>query len=554
MTKKIFRSMILTAGAVLLASMVIIMGCLYEYFCGVQEQQLKDELSLAASAMERLDGQSYLTSLRSDRYRLTWVAADGTVLYDTQADAGTMENHIQRQEIQQALLAGHGESSRYSATLLEKTLYQAQRLNDGTVLRISISRATAGVLVLGMLQPFLVVLVVALALSALLARRLAQHIVKPLNELDLEHPLDNDTYEELSPLLGRINQQRRQIDAQVQELRRKQDEFEQITGSMKEGLVLLNEAGVILSINPAARGLFHTDVACLGQDFLTIERSTEVSHALETAMAQGHSEIHTERDGREYQLDISRIGSEGDITGAVVLAFDVTEQALAQRNRREFTANVSHELKTPLQSIMGSAELMENGLVKPEDMPVFVGRIRSEAARLVTLIEDIIRLSQLDEGVELPTESVALRPLAEETVSSLHDAATAKNVTLSVTGEAVTVRSVRRLLSEILYNLCDNAIKYNVPNGSVTVDLSPTANGAALTVSDTGIGIPPEHQSRVFERFYRVDKSHSRASGGTGLGLSIVKHAVQDLGGAIHLDSTPGQGTSIRVTIPNKDA
>ena len=554
MTKKIFRSMILTAGAVLLASMVIIMGCLYEYFCGVQEQQLKDELSLAASAMERLDGRSYLASLRSDRYRLTWVAADGTVLYDTQADAASMENHSQRQEIQQALLTGHGESSRYSATLLEKTLYQAQRLSYGTVLRISISRATAGVLVLGMLQPFLVVLVVALALSALLARRLAQHIVKPLNELDLEHPLDNDTYEELSPLLGRINQQRRQIDAQVQELRRKQDEFDQVTGSMKEGLVLLNEAGAILSINPAARGLFHTDAACLGQDFLTIERSTEVSHALEAAMAQGHSEIHTERDGREYQLDISRISAEGDVTGAVVLAFDVTEQALAQRNRREFTANVSHELKTPLQSIMGSAELMENGLVKPEDMPVFVGRIRSEAARLVTLIEDIIRLSQLDEGVELPTESVALRPLAEETVSSLHDAAAAKNVTLSVTGEAVTVRSVRRLLSEILYNLCDNAIKYNVPNGSVTVDLSPTANGAALTVSDTGIGIPPEHQSRVFERFYRVDKSHSRQSGGTGLGLSIVKHAVQDLGGAIHLDSTPGQGTSIRVTIPNKEA
>ena len=516
MTKKIFRSMILTAGAVLLASMVIIMGCLYEYFCGVQEQQLKDELSLAASAMERLDGWSYLASLRSDRYRLTWVAADGTVL--------------------------------------EKTLYQAQRLSDGTVLRISISRATAGVLVLGMLQPFLVVLVAALALSALLARRLAQHIVKPLNELDLEHPLDNDTYEELSPLLGRINQQRRQIDAQVQELRRKQDEFDQVTGSMKEGLVLLNEAGAILSINPAARGLFHTDAACLGQDFLTIERSTEVSHALEAAMAQGHSEIHTERDGREYQLDISRISAEGDVTGAVVLAFDVTEQALAQRNRREFTANVSHELKTPLQSIMGSAELMENGLVKPEDMPVFVGRIRSEAARLVTLIEDIIRLSQLDEGVELPVESVALRPLAEETVSSLHDAAAAKNVTLSVTGEAVTVRSVRRLLSEILYNLCDNAIKYNVPNGSVTVTLSPTANGAALTVSDTGIGIPPEHQSRIFERFYRVDKSHSRQSGGTGLGLSIVKHAVQDLGGAIHLDSTPGQGTSIRVTIPNKEA
>ena len=555
MTKKIFRSTVAVGLAVLLASLVIIMGALYGYFGHVQERQLHDELTIAAAAMEQGGGADYLRRLPADEdFRITWLKADGTVLYDTRSDAGSMENHSQRQEIQQALLTGHGESSRYSATLLEKTLYQAQRLSYGTVLRISISRATAGVLVLGMLQPFLVVLVAALALSALLARRLAQHIVKPLNELDLEHPLENDTYEELSPLLGRINQQRRQIDAQVQELRRKQDEFDQVTGSMKEGLVLLNEAGAILSINPAARGLFHTDAACLGQDFLTIERSTEVSHALEAAMAQGHSEIHTERDGREYQLDISRISAEGDVTGAVVLAFDVTEQALAQRNRREFTANVSHELKTPLQSIMGSAELMENGLVKPEDMPVFVGRIRSEAARLVTLIEDIIRLSQLDEGVELPVESVALRPLAEETVSSLHDAAAAKNVTLSVTGEAVTVRSVRRLLSEILYNLCDNAIKYNVPNGSVTVTLSPTANGAALTVSDTGIGIPPEHQSRIFERFYRVDKSHSRQSGGTGLGLSIVKHAVQDLGGTIHLDSTPGQGTSIRVTIPNKEA
>ena len=555
MTKKIFRSMMITAGTVLLASMVIIMGCLYEYFCGVQEQQLKDELSLAAAAMEQEDdGTAYLSTLHSDRYRLTWVASDGTVLYDTQAEAAAMENHAQRQEIKQALLAGQGESSRYSATLLEKTLYHAQRLTDGTVLRISISRATAGVLVLGMLQPFLVVLVLALVLSALLARRLARHIVEPLNELDLEHPLDNDTYEELSPLLGRINQQRRQIDAQVQELRRKQDEFEQITGSMKEGLVLLNEEETILSINPAARGLFQACGDCVGQNFLTIERGSDVSHALQAAMEQGHSEIHTERDGREYQLDISRIESEGSVTGAVVLAFDVTEQAMAQRNRREFTANVSHELKTPLQSIMGSAELMENGLVKPEDMPVFVGRIRSEAARLVTLIEDIIRLSQLDEGVELPTESIALWPLAEETVATLHDAAAAKNVTISVTGEAVAVRSVRRLLSEILYNLCDNAIKYNVPGGRVTVEVSPTAGGAALVVSDTGIGIPAEHQSRVFERFYRVDKSHSRQSGGTGLGLSIVKHAVQDLGGAIHLDSTPGQGTSICVTIPNKEA
>ena len=550
MTKRIFRSMILTAGAVLLAGIVIIMGFLYEYFCGVQEQQLKDELSLAAAAMEQGEGEAYLRSLTSDRYRLTWVAADGTVRYDTRTDAETMENHAQRQEIQQALLAGQGESSRYSATLLEKTLYQARRLSDGTVLRISISRATAGVLVLGMLQPFLIVLALALALSALLARRLARHIVAPLNQLDLEHPLDNDTYEELSPLLGRINQQRRQIDRQVQELQRKRDEFAQVTGSMQEGLVLLNEKSEILSINPAACTLFQTDAACVGQNFLTIERDGQVSRALHQAMAEGHSEIHTCREGREYQMDISRIQSNGSVTGAVVVAFDVTEQALAQRNRREFTANVSHELKTPLQSIMGSAELLQNGLVKPEDQAAFVARIYDEAARLVTLIEDIIRLSQLDEGVSLPAESVALLPLAQETVRGLHDAAEAKNVTMTVTGEDITVQAARRLLSEVLYNLCDNAIKYNVTGGSVTVEVSRCGDSAMLTVADTGIGIPPEHQSRVFERFYRVDKSHSRQSGGTGLGLSIVKHAVSDLGGGIHLESTPGQGTTIRVTVP----
>ena len=502
MTKRIFRSMVITAGAVLLASLVIIMGCLYEYFCGVQEQQLKDELGLAAAAMQQGEGESYLRSLSSDRYRLTWVAANGTVLYDTRTDAAGMENHGQRQEIQQALLTGQGESSRYSATLLEKTIYQAKRLDDGTVLRISISRATAGVLVLGMLQPFLIVLVLALALSALLARRLAQHIVKPLNELDLEHPLENDTYEELSPLLGRINQQRRQIDAQLGELRRKRDEFGQITGSMQEGLVLLNEKSEIISINPAACALFHAEKDCVGRDFLTIERSPDVSRALHDAMTGGHSEIQTERAGRAYQLDISRIQSGDTVTGAVVLSFDVTDQALAQRSRREFTANVSHELKTPLQSIMGSAE------------------------------------------------NVELLSLAEETAASLRDAAAAKDVTVSVTGTPVTVRSARRLLSEILYNLCDNAIKYNVTGGSVTVDVSRWGESAALTVADTGIGIPQEHQSRVFERFYRVDKSHSRQSGGTGLGLSIVKHAVQDLGGGIHLDSTPGKGTTIRVALP----
>ena len=553
MTKKIFRSMVITAGAVLLASLIIIMGCLYEYFCGVQEQQLKDELSLAAAAVEQ-GGEDYLTSLQSDRYRLTWVSDDGTVLYDTQADAAAMENHGQRQEIRQALLAGQGESSRYSATLLEKTLYCARRLDDGTVLRISISRATAGVLVLGMLQPFLIVLVVALVLSALLARRLARHIVEPLNQLDLEHPMDNDTYEELSPLLGRINQQRRQIDAQMQELQRKRDEFDQITGSMREGLVLLNEKGVILSINPATRTLFRAGGACVGQDFLTIERSSDVSHALQTAMEQGHSEIHTEREGREYQMDMSRIESEGAVTGAVILAFDVTEQALAQRNRREFTANVSHELKTPLHAISGYAELLQNGMVKPEDTEKFSGRIYAEAQRMIALVDDIINLSHLDEGTgDTQREEVDLYALAEEVMRILQPAAEEAKVTLSLTGGPAVMTGVPALLHGIIYNLCDNAIKYNRKNGSVSIRITQTDSAAVLSVSDTGIGIPEEHTQRVFERFYRVDKSHSKEVGGTGLGLSIVKHAAKLHNAKIELHSVVDGGTTVTVTFPKQE-
>lgn len=553
MTHKIFKSMMAAMLAVLLAALVIIAGCFYDYFATVQENQLTDELSLAAGGVES-SGKDYLAALASNHYRLTWVAADGTVLYDTQADAAQMENHAEREEIRQALQNGTGSSSRYSATLLEKTIYRSVRLDDGSVLRISVSRATLATLVLGMLQPLLVVLLAALILAAVLASSISKHIVAPLNQIDLEHPLDNDTYEELAPLLTRISQQRRQIDEQVRRLRRKNDEFTQITSNMSEGLVLLNEKGIILNINPAAERLFATDHSCVQQDFLTVERSPEVSRAIKNAFENGYSRIYLTRGEREFQLDISRIASDGAVVGAVLLAFDATDQLDAERSRREFTANVSHELKTPLQSIMGSAELMENGLVKPEDMPRFIGRIRSEAARLVTLIEDIIRLSQLDEGVEMPVEPVELHALAEETAASLREAADAKKVTLSVIGSAATVCSVRRLLSEIIYNLCDNAIKYNVPGGSVTVDTAPCEGGVILTVSDTGIGIPPEHQSRVFERFYRVDKSHSRQSGGTGLGLSIVKHAVQDLDGAIHLDSTPGQGTSIQVTIPDKSA
>ena len=551
MTKKIFHSILLVAGTVLLASLLVIMGCLYEYFGSVEKKQLRDELELAAVAVEK-NGTEYLSQLSSERYRLTWIENDGTVLYDTMTDAESLENHADRVEVKQALEYGDGESTRYSSTLLQKTMYCAERLADGSVLRISMSRATAGVLLVGMGQPILVVLIVALILSSVLAKSLSRRIVQPLNKLDLEHPLENDAYEELAPLLGRINRQHLQIDKQMDELQRQQTEFSQITSSMREGLVLLDEKEHVLSINPAAEKLFGTDESCVGQDFLTIDRSHDMSLAIERAMDEGHSEARVERGGRIWQFDVSRIGASGAAVGAVLLAFDITERETAEQTRREFTANVSHELKTPLQGIIGSAELLENGMVKQEDVPRFVGHIRKEAQRLVTLIGDIIRLSQLDEGEPMPTETVDLLEVTREAAENLQTAAAARDVTVTVEGQPAELEGVRRLLYEIVYNLCDNAIKYNVTGGRVDLSVSCTGGTAAVMVRDTGIGIPADQQDRVFERFYRVDKSHSKASGGTGLGLSIVKHAVQYHHGVIELKSELGKGTEIRVTFPIK--
>ncbi len=549
MTKKIFRSIVLAAGSVLLASMVIIMGCLYGYFGGVQEAQLRDELGLAA-VLTQDNGEAGLRQVDTRQFRLTWIAADGTVLYDTDADAETLENHAARAEVQQAMKDGEGESVRYSTTLLEKTMYCAKLLDDGTVLRISRSQATVGVLLLGMLQPFLVVLLAALLLAAVFAKRLSRRIVEPLNQLDLEHPLDNDAYDELSPLLGRISRQHQQIAAQMRELKRKTEEFAQITGSLQEGLVLLDERGYVLSINPAAQRLFATDGGCAGKDFLIVDRSREMDATIGQAMSEGHSEMRAERGGRIWQFDISRIDTAGEKGGAALLAFDITERENAELSRREFTANVSHELKTPLQGIIGSAELIENGMVKEADMPRFIGHIRSEAQRLVTLIGDIIRLSQLDEGDEMPREQVDLLAVANEVQADLRGEAEQKQVRVQVDGGAAQISGVRRLLYEIVFNLCDNAIKYNREGGSVHVAVAGNGNFAAVTVADTGIGVAPEYQERIFERFYRVDKSHSKASGGTGLGLSIVKHAVAYHHGSIDLQSSPGQGTTITVTFP----
>ena len=545
MTGKIFRSIVLAAAVALFASAAVIMGALYEYFGAVEKQELSSQLALASAAVEDM-GAAYLEKLPAGDFRLTWIGADGGVKYDSRRDADSLENHAQREEVAEALETGTGESTRYSTTLLQKTIYLARRLSDGTVLRISVSRQTVGVLALGMVQPVLAVLLCALVLSGFVAKRLSRRIVEPLNTLDLDHPLENDVYDELTPLLKRISSQRREIDAQMQTLSRRTEEFAQVTGSMREGLVLLDAKGCILSMNPAAAAIFGAQTPCAGADLLTVERSHEMSAAIERAQSGGHSEMRMERAGREYQFDISRI----EAGGTVILAFDVTEQEYAERSRREFTANVSHELKTPLQGIIGSAELIENGMVKPADLPRFAGHIHAEAARLVTLIDDIIRLSQLDEGGALPTEEVDVYTQAAEAVKSLQSAAAAKDVTLTLTGESTRIPGVQRLTYEIIFNLCDNAIKYNREGGRVDVSVAREGAGAVVTVADTGIGIAPEHQQRIFERFYRVDKSHSKASGGTGLGLSIVKHAVQYLNGSIALKSEPGKGTTVSVSLP----
>lgn len=546
MTGKILQAILSVAVAVLIASLIVITGVLYQYFGNMQEAQLKDELRFAAGATEQL-GESYLKSLNSDRYRLTWVSADGTVRFDSHADVVAMENHAGREEIKEALVAGTGSSIRQSSTLTEQTIYEAIRLNDGSVLRISVSRATAWVLVIGMLPPIAIVLILAIILSAWLAHRMAKRIVEPLNDLNLEMPMMNEAYEELSPLLYRIHAQQLEIKSQMQILKHKQDEFEQITGNMKESLVLLDHTRKILSINPSARTLFGVDIDCIGEDFLTIDRKPHMRLALEEAKERGHADFRLAKNGREYQFDLSRIDSDGIDQGMVILAFDITEQVNAERNRQEFTANVSHELKTPLQSIIGSAELMENGIVKDEDMPRFVGRIRQEASRLVSLIDDIIRLSQLDEKTEFLCEDVSLRSVAEEVCETLSDAAKLKNVSLEVSGDDGVIGGVRRLLYEVVYNLCDNAIKYNHPGGSVKISVKQRASDVCLSVQDTGIGISPEHQDKIFERFYRVDKSHSKQSGGTGLGLSIVKRAVQHHHGRISVKSEINRGTAISV-------
>ena len=549
MTKKIFHSILLVACTVLLACYLVILTSLNDYFTSLRKSQLKTQLNFASTAVED-EGIEYLKNVESGDYRLTLIDTDGTVLYDTGADAASMENHSDRREFQEAFLSGYGESHRYSRTLTEQTYYFAKKLSDDRVLRISTSQVTIVSLLLGMLQPLLVIAFLAILLSVFLAKRASLNLVKPLNNLDLNDPLSNDVYEELSPLLRHMAQQNKQIALQMDELSRSQNEFNAITSNMSEGLIVLNKDGVVVSLNTAARKIFEAEEDSIGKDFLTIDRTPEISRAIKETLSGKKQELEYEKNGRNYDLCINQIVEKDEVIGVLLLAIDNTEKIQAEQNRREFTANVSHELKTPLQSIIGSADLIESGLVKPEDMPRFIGHIKTDAARLVSLVSDIIRLSQLDENTEMNWENVDALSVAKEALEMVGPIAESRNISLTIKGEPAPLTSVHKLLYDIIYNLCDNAVKYNKEGGFVKVNVKTAGDKVQVAVSDNGVGIAPADQSRVFERFYRVDKSHSRESGGTGLGLSIVKHAVAYLKGSISLESTLGNGTTITVSFP----
>lgn len=553
MTRKIFQSMIAVVVSVLLLSLALITGVLYEHF----ESAMLDQMRTTASFVEqgvKEDGMKYLDEMSSSQCRITWIEADGTVKFDNRSDPSTMENHADRAEVKEALENESGTSIRRSSTLSEHTLYYAKRMQDGTVLRLAMSQRSVLFLMGGMISPVVFIFLAACALAGVLSYRVSKKIVKPLGSIDLQHPEQVETYDELSPFLQRIAAQNREIRSQMEEIRKQQQEFSMITENMSEGLFVVDRNYQILSYNRSAVRIFGMAPESVPENLLAVNRSEGFRSVVDSALKGRHAQENLELDGRVYQIIASPVCQQEDaldLVGAVILTLDVTEKEAQEQYRREFTANVSHELKTPLTSISGIAEIIRNGIVRPEDIPHFAGKIYDESQRLITLIGDIIKLSRLDENqVPMERESVDLLETARDVVQQLASVARKNGVTLVINGSHGVVNGVRQVLGEMVYNLCENAVKYNRPGGRVWVDVRQAADHVELCVKDTGIGIPAAEQGRIFERFYRVDKSHSKAVGGTGLGLSIVKHGAALHHAAIHVDSEPGEGTAITLTFP----
>ena len=546
MTGKIFKSIIAVATAVLIACFAIIFAVLYDYLTDRLTWELEQQTLFAAQGIESA-GMSYFDGMQAQN-RITWVGTDGQVLYDSAASEDSMENHADREEIRQAMENGTGSATRYSDTLGEKTVYFARRLSDGSVVRVSSQQHTVTLLGWGMLQPVCAVFLLTALLSAFLASRVAKWIVRPINEIDLEHPDQQQVYEELSPFLSKIHRQNRLIASQVKELTRTQKEFSAITENMSEGLLVIDAKTEVLSYNAGALRLLDVKECEIGVSVLPLNRSEPFRLAVEKALSGERCEQTFPMGNRIYRIMASPVYKDENVAGAVLLLLDVTEQEERDTLRREFTANVSHELKTPLTSISGIAEMLMNGIVKPEDVSRFGGDIYREAQRLIALVADIIKLSQLDENlIPMEKEPVDLYDLAQQCIGRLSDEARQHGVSFELEGDHCSVTGVRPVLEEMIFNLCDNAVKYNREGGKVVVSVVPQGEHVSLSVRDTGIGIPLEHRARVFERFYRVDKSHSRQIGGTGLGLSIVKHGAAYHNARLTLDSQEGVGTTVKI-------
>ena len=551
MAKKIFRSTMAVGLWVLLLSAALFLGMLYQYFTDRFTQELESETWLVARGVESM-GLDYLDGLRTDN-RITWVAQDGTVLYDNEADAASMENHADREEIQEALFGSQGTARRESATLSQLTIYVAHRLDDGSVIRLAGSQSTVVHLLMAMAPPIVLILIVTLIFAAALSSRLTKRLVRPILELDLERPEDSEVYDELSPLLTRIRRQNDTIRAQMDQLRQQKQEFTALTENMSEGFLLLDAKGRVLSYNTGVLRLLGAAAPAEEASVLTLDRSDVFQQLVEQVLDGRRSQVRMERAGRILQLLGDPVLRDGETAGAVLVLLDVTEREQAEQMRREFTANVSHELKTPLTSISGMAEIMKDGLVKQEDVRGFAADIYQESQRLIRLVEDILHLSRLDEGGGgLERQEIDLLDLARTVEDRLQSTAKQHQVELELTGDHAAIQGLPSVVEEMVYNLCDNAIKYNRPGGKASVRVEDGADAVTVTVSDTGIGIPPEDRERVFERFYRVDKSHSKAIGGTGLGLSIVKHGAALHNAQVELDSAPGKGTTVRLRFPKE--
>ena len=551
MSKRIFKAMMAVTLTTLLVCMALFIAILFPYFETQLSDELRNELEYLAPNVER-DGLGYLERLGDGQNRLTLIDADGTVLFDSDADPTQMENHADRPEVIQAIAEGAGESSRYSETLTEKTINCAMLLGNGQVLRISSTQYSSMALLASLMPSLLLVLIFAALVAVTIAYQLSQRLTKPLNEIDLEHPQVNQApYDELKPLLRRLHHQNRQIREQIQQLQAQKRQFTAITDNMREGFLVLDADGLVLSYNSSATRLLQPEKPLDGHNIRDLTDEPDFLESLHGAQEGEHVESLVPLHGRICQLFANPVYQESTLTGIVLVLLDVTEQQEREGLRREFSANVSHELKTPLTSIAGIAEIMKSGMIAPADVPHFAGKIYDESQRLIQLVRDIIRISQLDENnIHDTPVPVELKKCAARNLSLLESAADAADVTLLLEGEEAVIQAVPAILDEMVYNLCENAVKYNKPGGSVTVTVRSDAAHVTLEVADTGIGIAPEHHSRVFERFYRVDKSHSKEIGGTGLGLSIVKHGAAFHHAQVELESALDKGTTVRIIFP----